>query len=113
MLTTDFPVFRALIAAVSSKAFGEPLPKLSYRQSQMLRWLIFESTGTLLSYKSLGNYFDAVFEMSPKKVNPSVPTLLALAEFVMGAREAGNLPPLLRWLHYRQALNSENIQPSS
>lgn len=104
MMTTDFPVFRALISAVSFKAFGEPLAKLSYRQSQMLSWLIFEATGTLLSYKSLANYFEAIPETSPKKVNPSVGTLLALAEYVMGAREAHNLPPLLRWLHYRQAL---------
>lgn len=99
MQTNDFSVFRALLREVHTKAFGEPLTKLPHSKAHTLSWLIEESTGVMLSYKSLTNYINAALEGDPEKVNPNCFTLAALAQFVTGEPASRQMAAL--WFKYR------------
>lgn len=99
MQTKDFFVFKKLLSDVYIKAFGEPLSKLPHGKANTLAWLIEESTGVLLSYKSLSNYINAALEESPEKINPNCATLSALTQFVTG--EQANKSLAILWFKYR------------
>lgn len=102
----DFRVFCTLFSDVHAKAFGEPLlSRLSHGKAQSLSWMIYEKTGELLSYKSLGNFAAAILCDAPHKINPSGMTLSILAQFVNG-RAAATCNGL-GWYQYRsQALSA-------
>lgn len=99
MQAKDFYVFRSLLADVHSKAFGEPISKIPHSKAHTLAWLIEESTGVMLSYKSLTNYINAVLEGNPEKVNPNCATLAILAQFAMGEKTSKQVAAL--WFKYR------------
>ncbi|MCW5922128.1 MAG: hypothetical protein KIS77_07295 [Saprospiraceae bacterium] len=106
MEAKEFSVFRSLLTDVHSKAFGEPLSKLPHGKAQTLCWLIYEDTGELLSYKTLGNYFTAIVEGAPERVNPSDATLAILAKFVTGEKNkstplAMQMGAYAAWYKYR------------
>ncbi len=101
MHATDFSAFRIIISNLHEKAFNEPISKLTYSKAQMLSWLIYESTGALLSYKSLSNYVETSLNGCHEKLNPNLSTLSILAEFVCG-KQGEKLPPLARWWRYRE-----------
>jgi hypothetical protein len=105
MQAKDFSVFRSLLAAVHSKAFGEPLSRLPHSKAHTLAWLIEEATGVVLSYKSLTNYINAVLEEKPEKVNPNCATLATLAQFATGEKASKQLAAL--WFRYRAGLLAE------
>ncbi|MBP6812209.1 MAG: hypothetical protein KA138_11855 [Saprospiraceae bacterium] len=99
MQSSDFPVFRSLLADVHFKAFGEPLSKLPYSKANTLAYFIEETTGVMLSYKSLTNYINAVLEEVPTKVNPSPTTLTVLVQFVEGEKAARQMTHI--WFKYK------------
>ena len=103
MEKNDFSIFRTLLSDVHAKAFGEPLDRLPHGKAQSLSWMIYESTGELLSYKSLSNFVGAVLSNAAHRINPSSATLSILARFaddVPAATRGG-----LAWYKYRsQAL---------
>lgn len=99
METKDFAIFRTLLTDVHLKAFGEPLSKIPHSKAHSLAWLIEESTGIVLSYKSLTNYVNAVLEGNPAKVNPSCITLATLAQFATGEKAGEQLAVF--WFRYR------------
>ncbi|HNM25272.1 MAG TPA: hypothetical protein PKL15_07575 [Saprospiraceae bacterium] len=98
----DFFVFSALLSDVHTKAFGEPLSRLSHSKAQSLSWMVYEATGALLSYKTLGNYVAAVLESAPEKINPTGMTLSILACYV--AEPVGGRCNGLAWFKYRSAV---------
>ncbi len=109
MEAKEFTVFRALLADVHSKAFGEPISKLSYGKAQTLSWLIHEATGELLCYKTLSNYVSAALESKPNSVNPTDATLTILAQFVAGAeaqvgRQMMRMGSYAPWYKYRSSV---------
>ncbi len=95
----DFFVFSALLSDVHAKAFGEPISRLSHSKAQSLSWLVYEATGALLSYKTLGNYVAAVLDSAPGKINPTGMTLSILACYVEGPVKGGCNG--LAWYKYR------------
>ena len=99
MQAKDFAIFRSLLSDVHAKAFGEPISKIPHSKAHTLAWLIEESTGVMLSYKSLTNYINAVLEENPDKVNPSCITLATLAEFASGEKASKQRAAL--WFKYR------------
>ena len=99
MQAKDFSIFRSLLSDVHSKAFGEPLSKIRHSKAHTLAWLIEESTGVMLSYKTLTNYINAVLEENPEKVNPNCMTLATLAQFATG--EKSNKQMAMLWYKYR------------
>ncbi len=99
MQPNDFTVFKNLLSDVHAKAFGEPLAPLPHGKANALAWFIQDSTGVLLSYKSLSNYANAVLEKTPERVNPNGSTLAALTQFATGER-AGKRAAAL-WFKYR------------
>lgn len=104
METKDFAIFRTLLSDVYLKAFGEPLSKIPHSKAHSLAWLIEESTGIVLSYKSLTNYVNAVLEGNPAKVNPSCITLATLAQFATGEKAGKQLAAF--WFRYRAEMLS-------
>lgn len=98
MSTKEFTIFQNLLHEVYTKAFGEPLSTLPHGKAQALSWFIEESTGQLLSYKTLANYVGAVLNRKPASVNPTPTTLAILIRY---AREqpAGNEHMI--WYRYR------------
>ncbi|MCC7507033.1 MAG: hypothetical protein IT259_17130 [Saprospiraceae bacterium] len=98
----DFYVFSALLSDVHAKAFGEPLSRLSHSKAQSLSWLVYEATGELLSYKTLGNYVSAVMENDPEKINPTGMTLSILAQYVGGPAISAYRG--LAWFKYRTGM---------
>ncbi|MFN0216864.1 MAG: hypothetical protein ACKVT2_21620 [Saprospiraceae bacterium] len=104
MQVKDFSIFRSLLADVHSKAFGEPISKLPHSKAITLSWFIEESTGVVLSYKSLTNYVNAVLEETPDKVNPSCVTLATLTQFATGEKDSPQKDPVSLWFKYRAGL---------
>ncbi len=84
MQTNEFTIFRNLLSDVYAKAFGESLDYLHHGKAQALSWFIEETTGQLLSYKTLINYANAVLDNQPARVNPNLTTLAILVQFVRG-----------------------------
>lgn len=107
MQTKDFFIFRTLLTDVHSKAFGEPIAKLPHSKAHTLAWLIEESTGVVLSYKSLTNYINAVLDEHPEKVNPSCVTLATLTQFVTGEKAEKQLAAV--WFKYRAGLLTDGL----
>lgn len=113
MKPVDFFIFKRLLSEVYFKAFNEQLTQLPHGKAQMLSWVIFEQTGEMLSYKSLGNYVQAILEADPKKVNPTSATLGILAGFL---RSNNNQVPNSKnrsghsftWYQYRTSVLREN-----
>ena len=106
MEAKEFSIFRTLLTEVYSNAFGEPISKLPHGKAQTLCWLIHEATGELLSYKTLGNYVDAVLNDDPLSVNPCHSTLAILAKFVTGSdlqsgRHEMRMGDYAPWYKYR------------
>lgn len=99
MQSKDFSIFRSLLTDVHAKAFGEPLTRIPHGKANTLAWLIEETTGVLLSYKSLTNYINAVLDENPEKVNPNGATLAALTQFVTGEKASKQVAML--WFKYR------------
>ncbi len=99
MQSSDFSVFSSLLADVHFKAFGEPLSKLPYSKAQTLAYFIEETTGVMLSYKSLTNYINAVLKEIPTKVNPNPTTLAALVQFLEGEKAGRQMTHT--WFKYR------------
>ena len=99
MQAKDFSIFRSLLSDVHAKAFGEPISRIPHSKAHTLAWLIEESTGVMLSYKSLTNYINAVLEETPHKVNPSCITLSALALFASGEKASKQMA--VTWFKYR------------
>jgi hypothetical protein len=105
MQTNDFRVFCQLLAEVHDKAFQEPISKLPHSKAQMLSFLIEETTGALVSYKSLGNFVAAALAGSPSGVNPNVSTLAILARFVGGSNATPPRGvPCAEWFKYRSQM---------
>lgn len=103
MSSNEFPIFQTLLSDVYSKAFGEPLSNLPHGKAQALSWFIEETTGQLLSYKTLSNYVSAILRKSPASINPS-PTTLSILIRYLRQQPAGN--DRLIWYQYR----STNMQ---
>jgi hypothetical protein len=107
MNSKDFSVFRILLTELYSKAFGEPLSDLPYGKAQALRWIIHDTTGNLLSYKSLRNYVSAAIENKPDRVNPSEFTLSTLVRFISEDNDNIDVRECVAWYKYRkEILNS-------
>ena len=102
MQTKDFSVFQSLLQDVHAKAFGEPIARIPHSKAHTLAWLIEDATGVILSYKSLTNYFNAVLEDQPEKVNPNCVTLATLTQFVTGEKANTRLAAI--WFKYRAGL---------
>ena len=98
MSTNEFLIFKNLLREVHSKAFGEPLSTLPHGKAQALSWFIEESTGQLLSYKTLSNYVGAILNRKPTSVNPTPTTLAILIRYVR-EQPAGNEQMI--WYRYR------------
>lgn len=102
METKEFHIFRSLLSDVYAKAFGESLAPLPHAKAQSLSWFIYEATGEVLSYKTLGNYVQAVLDQSPARINPNVATLAILLRYVQGEAPVN---PAVAWFQFRsQAL---------
>ncbi len=82
METREFFTFQKLLHEVHQKAFGEPLSPLTYSKAQALSWLIEETTGYVLSYKTLANYAKAALGNGRMQVNPHVSTLAILVRYL-------------------------------
>lgn len=98
MSPKEFAVFQTLVSEVYAKAFGEPLASLPHSKAQSLVWLIYDATGCILSYKTLGNYVRAALDGAADRVNPNVGTLAILVRYVQG------LAPMqdgVLWYQYR------------
>lgn len=98
MQTNEFTIFRNLLNDVYAKAFGESLDYLSHGKAQALSWFIEETTGQLLSYKTLINYANAVLEIAPGRINPNLTTLAILVRFVQGHLSGSDVA---LWYQYR------------
>lgn len=105
MKQNDFKAFTLLIAAVYQKAFEEELMEMRQGKSQPLSWYIYETTGKMVSYKTLGNYLKAVFHQCPERINPSVETLAILVEFISGDSAAilEKTPAAVVWNNFKKA----------
>ncbi len=100
----DYLIFADLLAKVHSKAFCEKLTPLYYSKAVSLSGLIYESTGELLSYKTLSAYVRAVLEETPQRINPSIATLGILAHYVNeddNCRMKNRQEMALYWYAYR------------
>lgn len=109
MESKEFTVFGCLLTEVYLKAFGESISTLPHGKAQTLSWLIYESTGEMLSYKTLANYVSAVLAEKPGSINPSDSTLSILATYVMDVNEQcmnRDLPTRVyaAWYKYRSNL---------
>ncbi len=82
MKACDFSVFCHLFSELHHKAFNEPISHLAHGKAQALSWMIFESTGESISYKSLSNFTTAVLTNTPEKINPNDFTLAIFVKFV-------------------------------
>lgn len=121
MKPIDFSIFKRLLSEVYSKAFGETLSQLPHGKAQILSWMIFEQTGEMLSYKSLGNYVQAILEGAPEKINPTGATMGILAEFLRS--KDGEIPLSKKrnnhsftWYQYRSGVlkcRPTLVQPTS
>jgi len=98
----DFSVFCKLLSDVYAKAFGETLSSLPHGKAQTLSWLIFDATGEMLSYKSLGNFVIAALDEAPQKINPTAMTMSILAQYVAGKEKAAT--GCLAWYQYRSVV---------
>jgi hypothetical protein len=85
MKTIDFQVFTTLMDEVHQKAFGETLSHLPYSKAKMLSLLIYDETGEMLSYKSLGNYVSAILQRDSAQINPTISTLGILTNYLHGS----------------------------
>lgn len=85
-LSTDI-VFIRLFGEVCRKCFGHTVTStLSETDSRQLANSIFESTGLVISVKTLRNYSQYVFHPTEeKRENPSVATLDTLARYLLDA----------------------------
>ena len=100
MKACDFSVFSNLFSELHFKAFNEPLSHLAHGKAQALSWMIYESTGESISYKSLCNFATAVLTNSPEKVNPNDFTLSIFVKFIHSAMSThGN--GSVAWFLYR------------
>lgn len=114
MQSKDFYIFSHLLTQVYSRAFGEELTHLPYGKAVCLSWMIYDQTGILISYKSLGAYVRAVLEKDAQQVNPNNSTLGVLASYAGGNSNAirGSRIELTRyWYHYRGELLKHNDLP--
>ncbi len=121
MKPIDFLIFKRLLSEVYFKAFSEHLSQLPHGKAQILSWMIFEQTGELLSYKSLGNYVQAILEGTPEKINPTGATLGILAGFLRS--KGGEIPRSgkrsnhsFTWYQYRSGVlrcGSPLVPPTS
>jgi hypothetical protein len=82
MKASDFFVFCNLFSELHFKAFNEPLGHLPHGKAQALSWMIYDSTGETISYKSLSNFATAVLTNSPERVNPNDFTLAIFVKFI-------------------------------
>jgi len=98
MQVSEFSIFRTLLNEVHLKAFGEPLSILPHGKAQALSWFIEETTGQLLSYKTLSNFVGAALQRRPESVNPNASTLAILVRYLQG-QVAGN--DVVVWYKYR------------
>lgn len=98
MLPTEFPIFQSLLGDVYAKAFSEPLSTLPHSKAKSLSWFVYESTGYVLSYKTLSNYVSAVLGQEPERVNPNVTTLAILVRYVQGQTAVNDA---VAWYQYR------------
>lgn len=102
----EFYVFRALLADVYVKAFGESLSTFSQDKVQILSRMICEATGEWLSHNSLGNFVAAALEGDEDAVNPTDAALAVLAQYVAGDESRGGRHELrmgeyAAWYKYR------------
>ena len=100
MKACDFSVFCHLFSELHHKAFNEPLSHLAHGKAQALSWIIYESTGENISYKTLSNFATAVLTNDPKKINPNDFTLSIFVKFIhspMGTQGKGSVA----WFLYR------------
>ena len=104
MTTNDFSVFCALMDQVHQKAFGEPIATLNYAKSNALSWFIYETTGDIISYKTLINYTVAIAQKTPEGINPSTNTLGILVQFTEEAAHTvpKKAPKSLLWYSFRK-----------
>ncbi len=115
MNPNDFSAFRSLLSDVHHRAFGEQITMLPYAKAQMLSWLIEETTGNTLSYKSLSKYTSAVLSNDPLRVNPHVSTLAILAKFIfqdeahLVGRQSMRMTPCAAWFRYRSKVLAYNL----
>jgi hypothetical protein len=100
MKPSDFPAFCRLMTDVYQRAFGEPLDRLPHGKAQHLSWLVYETTGAQLSYKTLSQYVHAVLHGDACLVNPNDSTLSILVAFLEG--RTVRCSPFLAWYRYRQ-----------
>ncbi|MFN0016200.1 MAG: hypothetical protein ACKVU2_16800 [Saprospiraceae bacterium] len=106
MQTSEFSIFQSLLHDVHQKAFGEPLSTLPHGKAQALSFFIEETTGQVLSYKTLGNFVSAALCQSPDSVNPNVSTLSILVRF-LHEQSVGN--DAVIWYQYRsRAMQQES-----
>ncbi|MCB0534164.1 MAG: hypothetical protein H6574_19430 [Lewinellaceae bacterium] len=98
MQTSEFPIFQTLLNDVHTKAFGEPLSFLPHGKAQALSWFIEETTGQLLSYKTLSNYVSAILQKEPETINPTTTTLAILVRYVQGGLRGNDG---VVWYQYR------------
>lgn len=108
MKLNDFKAFSLLIADIYQKAFDEELTELQQGKSQPLSYYIYEATGRMVSYKSLGNYLKAVCHQTPDRINPSVETLAILIHYVTAPNDLKpvKLPAAVVWINYKKAILS-------
>ncbi|MBK6931806.1 MAG: hypothetical protein IPH12_13465 [Saprospirales bacterium] len=107
MQTNEFPIFQSLLSEVHRKAFGELPCLLSHSKALALSWFIEESTGEILSYKTLGNFSKAALHDLPASVNPNMTTLAILIRYVQGIPTGND-----RILWYRYCMQHRQ-QPSA
>lgn len=104
MRPNDFKAFVLLTEAVYLKAFGEQLDRLPHGKAQILSYYIYEHTGRMISYKSLGNYIHAAINKTPHSINPSASTLSILIQYLKAPEEAPDtaLPDKTLWYNFRK-----------
>ncbi|MBK9336896.1 MAG: hypothetical protein IPM98_10030 [Lewinellaceae bacterium] len=110
MQITEFPIFRTLLNDVHLKAFGEPLDTLPHGKAQALSWFIEETTGQVLSYKTLSNFVGAALRQAPDRVNPNATTLAILVRYAHGL-VSGN--DTVVWYQYRSKHFRQSWTPAA
>ncbi|MEQ1745499.1 MAG: hypothetical protein ABMA02_08740 [Saprospiraceae bacterium] len=103
MQAIEFTIFQNLLHDVHQKAFGEPLSPIPHCKAQALSFFIEETTGQILSYKTLGNYICAALHQTPESVNPKAITLSILVRYLLG-QPAGN--DAVIWYQYRSSFKT-------
>lgn len=98
MQVSEFSIFRTLLNDVHHKAFGEPLSALPHGKAQALSWFIEETTGQVLSYKTLSNFVGAALQRRPESINPNASTLAILVRYLQGQAAGADT---VVWYKYR------------